>query len=307
VALVGPDATCVAAQRPTDEILSTRAEFLSPLEQVALPLALRKAKIDLLHATSFSVPAAWRKPLVLTLHDLTHLEIPELRTRARVTYYRRVVGPAARRAARVLTVSQYAKNRIVEELGVPEARVVVAPNAVDLPIPPGGRREGGVPMLLAVGNGKPHKNLSLLVEMQALLTHPTRLVLAGTGLEGLAARGVEVAGVVSDAQLARLYREATLFLCPSRSEGFGLPPLEAARLGTPVVVARAGALKEIWDGAALLLAPTDAKAWARAVDGLLGDSVARDALAQRCIERSLEYGSWDRLIRAAEEAYGLTA
>jgi len=303
VALVGRDTAGVTAQRPDDEIVVTRAAFLSPLEQAELPVLLAAKRIDLLHATSFSVPAAWRGPLILSLHDVTHLETPELRTRGRLLYYQRVVTPAAKRAHRILTVSAYAKRKLAETFGVPPEKIAVAPNAVDLPIPPGQRRHGGVPVLFAVGNAKPHKNLRLLLQMREQLTQPVQLVLAGAGLEPLAGRGVDVVGTVDDQQLARLYREATLFLCPSRSEGFGLPPLEAARLGAPVIVANSGALPGIWEGAALVLSPDDPKAWARAVDDLLLDRVSLDALAQRCIERALEFTSWAPLLAAAEAAY----
>jgi glycosyltransferase involved in cell wall biosynthesis len=129
-------------------------------------------------------------------------------------------------------------------------------------------------------------------------------VLVGPDLEHFAAPGVELTGTVTDAHLAELYREASLFLFPSRCEGFGLPALEAARLGTPVLAARATALEELWEDAALLLPPTDARAWAQTVDGLLADPSAREALASRCIERSLTYASWDRLLQAADLAYG---
>src|SRR4029077_19823747 len=115
------------------------------------------------------------------------------------------------------------------------------PNAVDLaapdsPAPRPGRSEP--PMLLCVGNGKPHKNVELLVRALPLVEHSVRLILVGEGLERLpGTKNIEVRAPVDDAALVALYREATLFLCPSRSEGFGLPPLEAASVGTPVLVA----------------------------------------------------------------------
>ncbi len=101
----------------------------------------------------------------------------------------------------------------------------------------------------------------------------------------------------------QLYREATLFLSPSRSEGFGLPPLEAARLGTPVLVADATALREIWNGVAPLLSPDDPAAWAREIDRLLANPIARQELADRCAACADRYTSWAPLMKLAESSY----
>ena len=68
----------IAVRRAGDEIWPTRSRFVSPLEQLELPVVLRRARADLLHATSFAVPLAFRGPLVVTIHDLTHLRFPEL-------------------------------------------------------------------------------------------------------------------------------------------------------------------------------------------------------------------------------------
>jgi glycosyltransferase involved in cell wall biosynthesis len=149
-----------------------------------------------------------------------------------------------------------------------------------------------------------------------LLTHPARLLLVGAGLErfrsplppahpearsGVA--NIEVRAPVDDATLMKLYREATLFLSPSRSEGFGLPPLEAAWLGTPVLVADATALREVWSGVAPLLSPDDPGAWAREIDQLLANPIARQELAGRCAACADRYTSWAPLTELAESSY----
>ena len=304
----------IAARRTGDEIWPTRSRFVSPLEQVELPIVLRRARADLLHATSFAIPLAWSGPLVVTIHDLTHLRFPELHGPGRRLYYRWFVGPSARRASAVLTESEFEKDEIARRLGVARDKLHSAPLAIELA--PGAKRPAreqrpaptSPPTLLYVGNGKPHKNVELLVRAMPLLTHPARLLLVGEGLERFAgartgANTIEVRAPVDDAALIRIYREAALFLAPSRSEGFGLPPLEAAWLGTPVLVADAAALREIWNGVAPLLPPDDPGAWAREIDQLLANPIARQMLADRCEACADRYTSWAPLTELAESSY----
>ncbi len=124
--LVGP-------RRAGDEIWPTRSRFVSPLEQLELPVVLRRARADLLHATSFAVPLAFRGPLVVTIHDLTHLRFPELHGPGRRLYYRWFVGPSARRASAVLTESEFEKEEIARRLGVSRERLRSAPLALRNP------------------------------------------------------------------------------------------------------------------------------------------------------------------------------
>jgi glycosyltransferase involved in cell wall biosynthesis len=298
----------ISARRARDEIWPTRSGFVSPLEQVELPLVLRQARADLLHATSFAVPLAWRGPLVVSIHDLTHLRFPELHGPGRRAYYRFFVGPSARRATAVLTESEFEKEEIARRLGVARQRLHSAPLAIELGMagrPPLESRPPPTspPTLLYVGNGKPHKNVELLAQVMPLLRQPARLVLAGEGLERFAGSAIEVRTQVGDAALIEAYRSATLFLSPSRSEGFGLPPLEAAWLGTPVIVADTTVLAEIWKGVAPLLSPDDPRAWAEEIDRLLGDAAARQELADRCAAHADRYTSWTPLMDLAERSY----
>ena len=298
----------IAARRAGDEIWRTRSRFVSPLEQVELPIVLRRARADLLHATSFAIPLAWRGPLVVSIHDLTHLRFPELHGPGRRLYYRFFVGPSARRAAAVLTESEFEKEEIARRLGVVRAKLHSAPLAIEMGVanrPSRGSRPPPTspPTLLYVGNGKPHKNVELLVRVVPLLTQPARLLLVGEGLTRFAGPGIEVRAPVDDATLIETYRSATLFLSPSRSEGFGLPPLEAAWLGTPVLAADATVLREIWSGIAPLLPPDDPGAWAKEIDRLLANPLAREELANRCAAHADRYTSWRPLVELAERSY----
>ena len=165
---------------------------------------------------------------------------------------------------------------------------------------------GDRPYLLYVGNGKRHKNVEvILVAAHGLLREPPPLLLCGTGLERFVRPGVHHLSGVSDAELVALYRGAAIFLFPSLMEGFGLPPLEAAACGTPVVVAEGSALREIWEGVAPLLPPHEAASWAEAISRLLGDDTARRALAGRCQALAARFRSWQPAAQAALSAYRL--
>ena len=308
-ALVAAGST-LPTHRPGDTLLSCRSEFLSPVEQVELPWLLRQAGIDLLHATSISVPAAWRGPLVITIHDVNHLAMPGWVGPGRKPYYERIVRPAAQRASRVLTCSEFSGREIQRWLGVRPDKLRVAPYAIE-PVfqPPSAdaitalRRRLDLPegSVLYVGNGRPHKNLELLWEI-ARLAPQLPLVLAGRGIEG---RDLPVPRVpdIADADLPALYGGASLFLFPSRYEGFGLPPLEAAACGAPVLVARGSSMNEHWEGTGSLLPPDQPAIWIREIERLRGDGAARLALAQRDTERASHYRSWQPAIDAALDGY----
>jgi glycosyltransferase involved in cell wall biosynthesis len=298
----------VRSLRPGDELVTARRRFLSPFEQFELPRLLARG-IDLLHATSFSVPALSSVPLVLSLHDATHLSLPQFASAAALLYHRTVVRRAARRAVRVLTSSVFSAQEIQRHYGVPSDRILIAPDAVELPapsvLPVIPATANGEPYLLYVGNGKPHKNVEVIVRAHGLLSNPPPLLLCGEGLERFVRPGIHHLSAVGDGELLALYRGASIFLFPSLMEGFGLPPLEAAANGAPVLVADSSALGEIWKDVAPLLPAQDAGAWAEAIAALLADPAARGALAERSRALAVRYRSWQPAVEVAVAAYRL--
>jgi glycosyltransferase involved in cell wall biosynthesis len=195
---------------------------------------------------------------------------------------------------------------IVARLGVAPGRVTVIPHRVDAAIAaepgPGGtagiarlRLCDGQPVLLYVGSWQPRKNIPALLAAAARLRaggRALRLVLAGkvTARERDAVRAaagplldapdVAIAGEVTDAELAALYRRATVVVYPSSYEGFGLPVAEALAAGVPVVAGACGAVAEVAGGAARLVPdPSSADALAAAIGGLLDAPAERARLA----------------------------
>jgi glycosyltransferase involved in cell wall biosynthesis len=213
--------------------------------------------------------------------------------------FRAVVPRAARRAARVLTVSERTQHDLIDRYGLPKERIVVTPNGVDPAFGPEGAREDGGPYALFVGALQPRKDPVSAVEALALVGGDLRLVFAGPDKGGgqelrraVARLGLEqrvdLLGYVEQERLAALYRGAACLVFPSRYEGFGLPVVEAMACGTPVVAARTGALPEVAGDAAVLVEPGSPAALARGIAEALA---GRAEFAAAGLERARRF-SW---------------
>lgn len=314
IGLIGPDGVPddLGELTPRIPLEKCLGGFLSPFEQPTLLASLVKVRPDLFHATSFSLPALWGGRLVATLHDVTHLALPEARTPIQDAYYRVIVTPRAKRAAALLTVSEFSRREIARHLGLSEYRLQVIPNGVDSLFRASSpselddfRKRRGLPprYFAAIGNPKPHKNLMLLNPMLEHLPAPVAL-LAGRGARRalrLPESVIELSPL-SDTDLALFYGGAVAVMVPSRYEGFGLPALEALACGAPVIAAAAGAHPETTGSAALLVDPDDPKAWVDAALRLFRDEALRQKLSEAGKARAALY-SWDDCARRTLEVY----
>jgi glycosyltransferase involved in cell wall biosynthesis len=278
-------------------------------EQTLLPHAIHELGPDLLHNLFNTAPAVGLVPQVTTIHDVIHHRYPDA---GLVALGVKVAVPlAARRSARVLTVSEASKTDIVRFLGVPADRVDVAPNGPGIdqtiqgPAPDEVRRQfeiGGAPLVLTVAPARPHKNVPRLVEAladigDAILVVPGYAMGADDELDRLAERlGVAARlrrpGWVDDATLDGLYRAADCFVLASLAEGFGLPVLDAMIRGTPVACSNATSLPEVAGEAALYFDPEDVEAIAVSVRRILEDQELAERLRTAGLERAKRF-SWD--------------
>ncbi len=298
--------------------------WYSLAEQLRFPPLLRREKIDLMHFPHFNVPVLTPCPFVVTIHDLILFRYPTRRatTLNAMTYglkyaaYRATIALAAWRARAIVTVSECTKRDIVRELKVKPERVTVTYEAADgveigqLTIPGtyDPRAKGIVkPYFLYVGNAYPHKNLERLLEVFASLRKErldAQLVLVGkmdhfyarlkeeAGRLGLLEKSdVVFYGYAEEAELAELYRRARAYVFPSLLEGFGLPPLEAMRYGTPVAAAGNSCLPEILGDAAVYFDPEDSADMAKAMRAVFTDEALRGRLAEKG-KRRVERFSW---------------
>jgi glycosyltransferase involved in cell wall biosynthesis len=240
-------------------------------------------------------------PTVVTLHDVQHLDLPELFGRGERAFRGVAWHRTLRDADRVIAVSGFVRDRAVARLGLDPSRIRIVHHGVDHErfSPTGTPREE---FLLYPARRWPHKNHERLFEALAMLRRDRpllRLVLTGGGHEGDAPEGVEVRGNVSDDELVDLYRRAAALVFPSLYEGFGQPPLEAMACGCPVACSDAASLPEIVGEAARLFDPLDPAAIAAAVDDVLR---APGEWTARGIERAATF-SWDASARGHDAVY----
>jgi alpha-1,3-rhamnosyl/mannosyltransferase len=243
-------------------------------------------------------------PVVLTVHDVLPLAVPGTMSWPRRVLYRMALDRAAAAAA-VLVSSRFTLAEVARHTRIPGARLHVVPLGLLPPPKTAGVRPAGVPQApfaLVVGVNKPHKNLEVLARAWSGPAAPP-LALVGAGFvderypslaELAAAAGAQPDAVtwlgrVDGAELEWLYRNATLVLCPTRYEGFGLPLLEAAARGTAVVASDIPPLRETGDGVVRFVPPGDPAAWAATVRALAGDAGARAALAGAARARAADF------------------
>ena len=312
VALAG-EAAPVPVTAPHIRVHRLPGDLTLYWDQVLLPRVLRQIGATAFFSPYYKAPLAAPCPTVVTIHDLIPLRFPAYTRgpwRLYAAAFRAWAAILSRRAAAVITDSAHSKTDLLAALGLATERVHVIPIGVgeefrsDLPaeaVSSAAARYGiSQPYLLSVGNFLPHKNLLRLVDaysaLPETLRNRTSLILAGTPAGHGPARpvdrttlvrpGVLLPGFIAPEDLPLLYAGATALVCPSLTEGFGLPVLEAMACGTPVVCARAGALPEVAGDAALYVDPADVRSIAAGLEKVLEEEPLRRELASRGLARA---------------------
>ena len=258
-------------------------------------LTVNRARPDVYHGLHYTLPPGLRVPATVTFHDATMLTMPEVHERAKAVFFARAIPAGIRRAARVLCVSESARQGAIDHAGADPARTHTVPLGVDhdryhptAGDPAAVARHVTGPYVLWLGAVEPRKDVPTLVRAFGRIADqvPHTLVLAGPDAWGADALDAALAssparhrvvrtGWVSEDDKVALFAGADAFVYPSLAEGFGLPVLEAMACGTPTVTTTGSAPEEVAGDAALLVDPGDDEALAAAILGALGDDADR--------------------------------
>lgn len=294
-----------------------------PLDLLRLARAASRSEFDaFLFPSVYTYFPVFGVPTVVGLHDTTPERHPQLvfPTRLERAFWGAKQGIAVRRAARLFTVSEAAREAIARDLGLAPDRITVVSEAPDAVFVPRSAEDSaraatavglraGEPFLVYASGVSPHKSVETLLEALPSVDPSVRLVLAGdldadpylsaagSVRARIAALGLSdrvlLPGYVPDGELACLYSGAAAAVVTSLSEGFGLPAVEAAACGAPVVLSDLPAHRETLDGAAVFFTPGDSAALAQALRGVVGDSDLGRELGEQG-RRAAARLSWDR-------------
>jgi glycosyltransferase involved in cell wall biosynthesis len=293
---------------------------------VLLPLALQRARADLFHGTNYALPLRTPCPAVATIHDMIYARVPDAFEPAYRRYMQSLVPRVARQADHIIADSHATRADIIGLLAVEPGKVTVVHLGVgqefrwplDETYLADVKRRLSLPdkFVLHVGAVERRKNLGLLLgvcrerlcsgALDAIVlagedgyqADKVRAAAAELGIE----RHVVQLGYVGQSLLPGLYSLARVLSLVSPYEGFGLPVIEAMACGTPVVTSDCSSLPEVAGGAALLVAPGDAAALARAIESLLTDAALRSSMIQKGLARARQF-RWTDTAAAHADVY----
>lgn len=254
------------------EIIAFDAPIYSLSQQWRFPV-WKIRNCDALWVPHYDVPLLWYKRMIVTVHDLAHLALPEIFGGIVKQVYAKLMFKFVKyRASELVYVSNFSKNEFSRLVGKPKSKETVIYNGVDEEwFNIKSDKNNIIPYLVCVGNVKPHKNLIRLLEAFELIHEkiPHTLKIVGkrdgfiTGDSQLAdisqrlESRIQFTGFLSDEDLKRTVAGADALVMPSLYEGFGLPPLEAMACGTPSAVSNVASLPEVVGDAAILFNPYD--------------------------------------------------
>jgi glycosyltransferase involved in cell wall biosynthesis len=270
-------------------------------EQAILPWYVNSGLLSLCNTGPVSV-----RKQVVCIHDLNSRVVPESYGAMFRVLYRLVIPALGRRAAQLVTVSDFSRKTMAEFRIAPLEDIVVIHDGYEhmLRADPNRSQFMGAnlprPFVLLVGSKAPHKNAGLIYSIAAELgSRGIHILVSGGGNPNVYAsrsstslpKNVKHLGRVNDDDLAFLYQNALCLVFPSRTEGFGLPALEAMAVGCPVIASDAASLPEVCGDGALYACPDDAPPWLGAIARLVSDATLRQRLAANGRTRAKAF-SW---------------
>ncbi len=273
-------------------------------EQIALPRYMKSHyNGQLLLSLSGLNPIAYAHN-IMTIHDVSYMLRPRAYSWAYCAYYRIMTPLAAKRARKIVTVSQFSKSEISKYLHVPSQKISVIYNGVRqgelLP------REKTEKYLLAVGSLMPRKNIKRLLEAYSKMKDADFELWIVGGIDASFAdaelnvykhaKGIRMLGYVPADELMQLYRNATAYINPSLYEGFGIPLIEAMTQECAVVVSDIPVFHEVCDKAAIYFNPLDITDIQEKINRIMHDELLRRQLVKEGTQRVARF-SWEQSAR----------
>jgi glycosyltransferase involved in cell wall biosynthesis len=291
-------------------------------EQFTGPGAAKKHGVDIFHVPYFAPPLFPRTSTVVTIHDVIPMRLPAYQPDTRVKTYMRLVARAAHNATQIITVSQHARQDIIDVLKLPAERIRVIYEAAgeeyqpvtDPEILAQTRARYGLNKryIFYLGGLDQRKNVPQLVRafshVHRLLGDPDlQLLIAGNPdrqkgplfpdprpvAADLGMTGQIIYRFVEEEDKPALYSGASLFVFPSLYEGFGLDPLEAMSCGAPVVCSNRTSLPEVVGDAALMVDPDNTQELVEAMQRVLSDEALQTDLRARSLQRAAQF-NWQK-------------
>ncbi len=306
---------------PHVEYVRFNAPIYSLQEQLTLPFAANRC--NALHIPHYNVPVFWNKKLIVTIHDLIHLEFSKDLNPFAVTYAKTLLPIAVRKADAIIAVSEKTKTDLVTKLKVPPKKISVIYHGIDpVFLSDGGRtvpEKKDAPYFIYVGLIKSHKNLGVLLKAFVNLRKKTgmgnlRLRIIGTPdrkqrlvrqwLNTISAEpNITIETGLHDEALKSVYSNALALIFPSLYEGFGFPLLEAMACKIPIIAARATSIPEVLgEYSGLYFDPQSESDLEHQMNKILSDNVLKDRLIREGSER-LKLFNWNRAAKQTEEIY----
>lgn len=297
------------------------ARHYSFKEQFKFPFKIRKEKVDIMFFPHFNVPIFYRKPYIVTIHDLTLSIFPGQKM---ICWYHRLayqltIRNAVKKAKKIIAISEHTKDDIIRFLKAPKEKIEIIYNGIgdefkeidnlDSLKPTLKKYNIKKEFLLYTGVWRNHKNLPRLIEALSIIRekHSLDLDLVITGKPDPHYPEVKDAiknyklkdsvictDLVDEKELVDLYNAADLFVFPSLCEGFGMPPLEAMKCGTPVIASKISSVPEICGDAAVYFDPYDAKDIANKIMSVYKDAEKKAELVEKGMERAAKF-SWGKM------------
>jgi glycosyltransferase involved in cell wall biosynthesis len=297
------------------------------LEQIYLPYLLRRLGIDVLHSLHYAFPLmATGTRRVVTIHDMTFFNMPDVHERRKAIYFRFFMRAARHFGVDLIFISRSAQEDFVARLGSPRGRGSVIPHGrdesftapTDRSAGEGVRAKYGLPerFVLYIGTIEPRKNLERLVRAFAAIAAEdgdVDLVLVGkmgwmmdglpSTIEGLDLTSrVIFTGFIPEAEKPLMLGACEVFVYPSLYEGFGLPALEALACGAPTITSNTSSLPEVVGDAAMLIDPTKVEELTLAMRTMLASASLRDEYRRKGLEQARRF-SWQRTAAMTAEVY----